>query len=306
MIGQLMIVKSTTYIAKRGGGTIAGIAEINDLADGAVAVFADDGTLIDATASNLTTAHKQLFIAVGGASESRISKRIVRSGARYKATATSAAVNAVVYAGNIGSGTLDVNLPSVLLVGAIASVKLINTATGELPDAEIQRYEYAVKSGNTKADIINGLVAVIQARPDRMANAAAIAPTTATAGISFTGINSSVELKVLPAGILENAPITKSVAAFAGIGLPAQLTALETKLSVYEGNTSRNMLTADLFKVPSFVDSAATYKTYNMGYSYSKQYPTHTQGAVPQYLQLAVVTGASCITQLDLIFAAAF
>ncbi len=310
-VQQVLIGKSVAYRAKSGGGSIVNMADVINLADGAVALFGEDGNLITAAAGFAD--QKSFYIYVGGstAANLRKSKKIVRRGAIYSAVAYDAPVKAINYVGDDGTNGYDVNLPSTLVVGTFAYLSVIETTDGNVGTNKARRYEYKVLTGDTKASVVNGLVTAMNADADRLAVAAAIDPGDANAGISLTAVNYDMTFKVTVGGILANATIsgqTNTVLVNYGSGRASQISELEAMALINEGSGNYTFMPSEFFSYGQQVDTAtpATYHTYNMSWEYTAHYPTHSQGAVPNYLILAVVSGASQKSTLDTLFAAAF
>lgn len=64
---RIIVGKEVVYAAKVGGGAISATDEINDLVEGAVVAFEDDGTFIDGGGSH-TPSSDNFYFALGGAS----------------------------------------------------------------------------------------------------------------------------------------------------------------------------------------------------------------------------------------------
>lgn len=308
-IGQLLIGKSVAYAAKVGGGTIANMADVINLVDGAVAFFGEDGNLITAAANFAD--QKIFYIFVGGVDSSKLrkSKPIVRHEAIFNASAYSAPVKEVRYVGDDGTNAYDVNLPSTLVVDTFAYLNITGTNNGNTGMNKSRRYEYKVKTGDTKANVVNGLVSIINADTDKFVTAAAIDAASVNAGISLTSNDYDFTFVMSVGGILSNATISKqtnTVYCDYGIGRGLQVAAMEDELIINEGNGNYTFMNDSFFSYTKQADTSATYKTYNINWDYTAKYPASSQMAVPQYLTLCVVTGASQITNLDTLFAAAF
>lgn len=308
-VGELLIGKSVAYRAKSGGGSIVNLADVINLDNGAVAFFGEDGNLITAAAGFAD--QKKFYIYVGGSEAKylRKSKAIVRKDAVFNAQAYIAPVKAVKYIGDDTTDVWDLNLPTTLVVGSFAYMSIIETSFGNTGSNRVRRYEYKVLTGDDKADVLAGLVAAINADADRLVNAVANGSGTSTQGIQLTAIDNDVDFMITASGILENATLsgqTNVVLVDSGSGRATQISALEDELMISEGSGNYTYLQDLFYTYAKQVDTAATYTVYNMSWYYTAEYPWGNQPAVPNYLTLAVVTGASQITTLDTLFAAAF
>lgn len=310
-IQQVLIGKSVAYRAKSGGGSIVNMADVVNLADGAVALFGEDGNLITAAGGFLD--QKAFYIYVGGATAAslRKSKKIVRHGAIYNAVAYDAPVKAINYIGDDGTNVYDVNLPSTLVVDTYAYISVINTTDGIVGTNKARRYQYKVLTGDTKSIVLTALITAMNADADRIAVAAGIDVSSANGGISLTAVDYDTTFAVTVGGILANATIsgqTNTVLVNYGSGRASQISELEDMALINEGDGNYTFMPSEFFNYAQQVDTAtpATYHTYNMSWEYTAHYPANSVPAVPNYLTLAVVTGASQKSTLDTLFAAAF
>ncbi len=320
MIPQILVTKSATYAAKRGGSTIATVKEITDLAEGAIAIFNDAGKVIDPAAAATDLAdQKRLRIAVGGSTAllTKLSKTIVRENVNYNYKTYSPPVKQRLFIGDDATGAFDLNLPTTLVVGTVLGIVIKSVKDGNLNLVTNARfsYEYKVKSGDTKASIAASIAALINAETERIVNATVIG-TTYT-GIRLDAVNFDDIIGVQVTGILSNAPIktaygvngTYSANAFAmyeGSGTYAQVLQAEKDAMFFEGKSSINFLETDMFSFAPVADAASTYVIYTINWQYTKRYPASSQPAVEQYLQIAVPTSGTQIANLNTIFALAF
>lgn len=313
-IGQLLIGKSTAYAAKRGGGTVTTINEINDLADGSVAIFGEHDNIINAAADFLDS--KWFKIAVGGATtkKMRLSKRIYRRGASFSGYAYVAPVNERIFIGDDGSTTYDLNLPSTLVVGSVAEIRIEEFTETNRNLRKYQSFEYMVKTGDTDATIINALVALNNARTDRLVDMTAVSTSGANQSIKLDVIDNATKVKVFVGGILENAPVitkgkyaaSNAVAFNPGVGTYAQILALEKKCLLNEGDENSQAWRTEMFSYAYQADADTTYEQFVMNWNVEKEYPTTKVNAVPQWLTLAYPTSGTALSTLRTLFIAAF
>lgn len=278
---QILVNKSIAYAAKLGGGTIANIKELNLLDTGAVAVFTDGNVLITAAnCATVTIDTKAFFVAVGNqatASKTYVSSLIPRMNLSYIKQAYVAPVKLVKYIGYDGTtaGTA-LNLPT-LVAGQEAFIKILNTTPGlrtmgSVYENEIMRYSYVVKTGDTATTIVAALVASINADPNTIVVAAAIATPF---GISLTAVDYDTTFSIALDGILNNATKEEpeganpgvSVAMKFGEGRDTQISALELAYSVERGNDNQVHIPQYYYNVVSNVVLGANYDTYTFAFN---------------------------------------
>jgi len=321
MIGMQLIGQDKAYLAKRGGGVIANVNEINQLDAGAVAII--DGQKLINTVAALTDS-KSVQIAVGSSTQELgavLSKRIERQSSDFKENysfkAYAAPRSEVLYIGDNGDNLTDIVLPISLLVGEEVSATIRDTSNNTIPEGVIKTANYSIKNGDTKGTVINGLVAAINKL--NMGVATAITPTTANAGIKFVGAKVGVRYKINLGGLLvgtsmfskfneagsvittANAP----VAPFIGTGTYELIKEQANYLSTVFGDTSRNMLREELFNSKDAINDAVfgtNYDTFTFNYSLSGYYTTTTRSSVPQFFQLVIPTGVAVVSVLQGLF----
>jgi len=310
-MNQIIIGKNVAYAAKIGGGTIAGITEVNQLAAGAIAVFASESNVL-LTAANVVASmadKKGVWIAVGsgdatkGADTTIITKRL---GVDYRKQAYVAPVKLVKV---IGEGATnggatppgDLNEPTTLVAGDEAFIRVTDTTPGVITtNTHIKRYSYVVRTGDTIAIVVAALVAAINADPDSIV----VAADLSSVGISLTAKNYGVTFAISLDGILINATIdepenplstTDSVAINYGKGTYAQIAQLESLFSPQQGNTNKVYQPSLWWTKAAKADSAATYDTYTIGWMGTKE--RSSGGSLPTVAHEIIVAMPPAATQ---------
>lgn len=275
---QILVSKNIAYAAKVGGGTIAGINEINLLDTGSLAVFTDKNELLTAANAAATLLDKKKFyFAVGNQltnqSKTYISVPIPRVGTSYTKTAYVAPVKLIKYIGNDGTtaGT-QLNYPT-LVTGDEAMIRITDTTLSfRTLSPDMKRYSQVVKTGDTAALITARLVTTINADPDAIVVAAGVASNT---GISLTSKDFNTTFDIALDGILVNATIEEpegstpgvSVALNYGSGTSDQITAIEDSFSVERGNTNRSWQPQFWYTNTSLVIAGVTYNIYTLNWN---------------------------------------
>jgi len=286
---DLFITKSTVdYAAGLTGGT-SGTWDLASLTEGAIAIFDGDGLLLDGISPSITT--NKFSIALATAEGFKQSILFDRDNFTYQKLAYVAPVAAVKFIGSdtAGSaGSYSLNLPTSLVAGDVLGVT-ITDVTKRFDDlSRMKTYTYTVVTGDIKtgtgaSNIITKLVAVINADPNCIVTALALTDGTNNDGIKFTANTAGNEFMIGKTksmggvtNILENADIVEygrvnnelDAASVLGTqnnpgqGTAAWLTALETEMSVRDGNTNSLNSNSLYWKVTSKVASAGTYTTY--------------------------------------------
>lgn len=304
---QMLVTKSIAYAAKAGGGTIAGINELNLLDTGAIAVFTADNVML--TAANVAASSpdvKSFYIAVGNQAaggKTYISQLIPRMLLDYRKKAYVAPVKNVKFIGADGtSGAFNMGT---LVAGTEAFIRItdttpgLRTVGGGVYDGEIKRYSTVVRTGDTETLIANRLIAAINADPDSIVVAAAVAATT---GINLTAKNFGTTFSISLDGILINAtkyevegsnPNATAVAMKIGDGTSDQILAQELVYSTERGNTNQVSLPQYYYAVPTNVVSGTTYDTYTFAWTGQRKIANETQNTYAFETVLAMPAAAT-------------
>lgn len=314
---QILVGKQIAYAAKTGGGTIAGINELDLLDTGAIAVFTEGNVLLTAAGAAAALADiKKIYIAVGNqvdtSSKSYLSSLIPRVGVNYNKQAYVAPTKQVKYVGYDGTtaGT-QLNYPT-LVVREEAQVKITDTSLGlRTLGIEIKRYGTVVKAGDTAAAITARIVTNINADPDAIVVAAGVATNT---GISLTAKEFGTTFDVSLSGIIQDATIAEkggtiegvAVAFGAGEGTADQILALEDLASVERGNTNR-LMQSQLWYSNHSLAGALTYNVYDFTFSGRRISATTEQFTYNFNIKVAIPSsGTAPTTAFDTIMAEVF
>lgn len=316
---RILITKDLAWGAKIGGGTIAGVNEINLLDAGAIAMFTEDNRYLDAATAAATFAAapntKAVYIAVGtGAATTgaKLSGLIDRMSIDVRKQTYVAPVLEVQFIGEDSGGTGALNLPSPLVVGDEALIRFTNTSTGTMPPESVERFSYQVKTGDTAVEILAGLIAKINATKNGSALFTA-ALVGASVGISLTAKDFGITTQISLDGVLADSTIEKdgvgaSVAIVYSVGEATDIASIEFECNPVEGDTNRVYQPAKWFTKPSDVDASTNYDSYVLTWVQSHTRAIgSTVASVPSVI-VAIPTGAATIPQADLetVFAQAF
>lgn len=306
---ELLITKSTAYAAKSGGGTIAGINEVNSLAEGAIAIFTNNNELVtNANASTIFENRSGFFFAVGGNGTSRITRlsEMVdrREVIQYTKKEYTAPVKQKITLGEgaDASGDSGIGTP---VAGEIASLRIIKTNLGTIAPLDTERYEYVVKTADTEAIILDALYAKV------LANSKFVTPTKqgATVGLYFTAKEYGDTFEVVCDGILSECTVDYtttgrgSVVVGYGIGTAADVAAIEEELSPSLGNTNKVHIAGKYYSVSPAVDPAGTYDMFHLVHQGVRQGATSRQQTVRKEIIIAIPDGGSQVTVFNAIMA---
>ena len=331
------------FISKGGvnygaGLTLAtsGFWDITSLTAGGLAVFNDDQSVVDGTATVLASdiTGDYIYVAVnsGGGGGIRRSTRIHRKSFKYVKKAYAAPVAAVKVLGNEVTGSTStygsLNLPSSLSVGDRVGVAIRDRSKSHEDTAAIKTYEFYATTGDLLSgtgakNIITKLVALVNADSDAIVTAVAQTDGTNNDAIKFTSDTAGSDFDiVLVDGVLKDADIleyaslnrvytsgltTTPVENVTGHGTPAQATAAEAESDVRTGETNTQRLSKYMYTRPTDVVSSATYTVYSLYWTDPNDSPENREGNYKQLLQIYCPSGETgvgeVITVLDDIFA---
>jgi hypothetical protein len=317
---ELLVLKNVAYLAKSGGGSISGINEVNLLDVGALAVLSNENTTVAYPNPSLADKLGVMF-AVGQDSTknqlgSKISNIIPRRGrVIVEKKVYSAPVKEVQAIGAETASSPDgvLSIPSTLVEGTIASIKILDITRVGIPAQKIVNVEYKVKAGDTAATVVAALVAKLNAHPMKFVTAAAV---NTDDGILLTADDFGTKFSVAVQGIIQGSTIVNSMnfpantivkGMYSGYGTAAQIAALETEFSGYEGNTNRVHMPALFWTYQSAVDSSATYTTWAITWEDNEMRSFGGKPSNREELVIAAPSGASTlIATIDDILAEAF
>lgn len=304
---QILIGKQIAYAAKVGGGTIAGINEIDLLDTGAIAVFSENNVLLTQAGVAASMAdQKRIYVAVGNqvdpSSKTFGSFMIPRVGVNYVKTAYTAPVKQVKFIGNDGTtaGTA-LNYPT-LLVNDEARIKITDTTKGLRTIAgDVKRYSAIVKSGSTPASITVDLINAINNDPDSIVVAAGVATNT---GISLTAKNFGTTFDIALGGILESATIEEVGGSLPGVavnvntgeGTYDQIVALEDVYSAERGNTNRLMQSQLWYSNHSLATVGVTYNVYTLEWNGNRTGINSNQDTYNMHVKIAIPSSGTAPT----------
>lgn len=287
---ELFVGKAAVpYAEKVGGGTISGYNEVDQLEIGALAIFTEDGTLITTATTPASIALvKQFYMCVGevdkdGNNVTKRSRLIDRAAFHRTYCAYVAPVKQAKSVGFNGtSGSL--NLPGTLIAGTLASMSVGIQDEGVEPHVHWSRYEYLVQTGDVEADVVNGIVAAINADDKPFARWTANAE--GSTGITVTADEFGRVLEIAVDDLFLPSDRSTKTDIVYGKGTPTQIREYELLSQIEDGDTNRVHYETKFFKKPSQVDSAAQYDTYT--FEWLSEHRT-AKGVEDGYVKEAVI-----------------
>lgn len=279
---RALIAKNLAYAAKTGGGTIAGINEIDLLDEGAVAIFTENNTLVTtATSAANLLGTQQFWMAVGakqvnpktGAVTPYIYKSfLIDRDAHIQEYCTYVApVLQKVVVGKDGAGAGAMNFPVSLVVGTSAVLNVIETTESEFQPGFTKRYERVVTVTDTTETIIQALVDAVNNDADAIVTASVLLNGPTKVGILLTAKTLEGTFKVGTDEIIFNATKAYSGGSATlvnyGKGTPKIVSALEGKSQINsQGNANYIQQNNLFFGLTSLVNPSGTYNTWNFGW----------------------------------------
>jgi hypothetical protein len=328
---KLVVVKSGTIYGYDGGSgtTIADRSDISTLADGALALFGEDGTLL--TASTLTTAYNEVAIHEGRTEGSIFHGNLYpREFKVIKSTYAAAVAKIVALGSNAAEGTTyGLNLPAVLVVGSVGGLQIIDKSKRHDDNSRYHNYETTVKSGDTITTFFTRLLGKVTADTKKcIASVVGLTTSSVSCGALFTG-NALIDFCVLGTGILANADqleytnvvkagtagITKGYLSTLTVGVRAFTMGKNTTAQMLDCEYNTNVGLGDIkhltersnqiFSLPSRLEPGVNYLTYFL----SCKSPDNMGGLIEadnftnSYCIAVDADDSAIITILDAIFA---
>jgi hypothetical protein len=290
---DLIVGKDVAYKTKTGGGTIADINEVDLLAPGAVAIFAESGLMVETATTAAALADVKSFrIAVGRATDVKVSQLIDRDAFHRAKCAYQAAVLQLV--------TLTpLNLPATFTANEEGEITVYQRQPGIEPAVAKERFSVSATIVDTPTTYLQKMVDKINAG-SKFVNAVIVTP-----GVSFTleakKKNQTFEVGAL--GVLGNAVITYTTPPVFSVGDGDDLVLLESEGQIYDGDTSPYWFPRQLFSQPDEVVSAETYVCYQFNWEQESMSAINSQNSTIQGLSMFLPDGAAVVADIDTILA---
>ena len=260
---NVLVVNNTTYAAKQGGGAIADGGELSLLETGAIAIL-NKRTLMASGNLPFSELIKDISIFVGGASSAAkpYQHHCSVPFIGYAKTAYAAGTALELSVGYDGtSGSLNSPTPA---AGDAVSVVVEDTGQGEV---FFHKWiaNYTVKTGNDKEDTVDGIVAALNAQPNRRWTAAKVGTGETNVGFKITADSPDYHFKVSVDGIFVGATRGVLTEPVASVGTPAMLNAMwEASITEYDGKDNYVYQPDAFYNRPNPIASGTTYTVYDI------------------------------------------
>lgn len=258
---EMLVINNDTY-ALGSDGVITSADDMNSLLAGAVAIFDEDGSVVDPANPSVALTGDRVYMAVGlpGEASPYLTSLIDRATFEYAATPYSAPTAKIMFVGEDAAAAGDLNLPNPLVVGTTATIVVWDKSKRrEKVNKTSQVYNYVIKTGDVALDIVTGLVAEINNNPKSIVTADAVG---GDGGVELVGNVAGVDFAVTVQGILQYATLTNAggndVHSF-GHGTYQQMKDAEIHALVRRGNLNSFTYTNELWSLPSNLVIDATY-----------------------------------------------
>lgn len=300
-MNELLVAKDVLLNAKIGGGLISGINEVNQLAAGALAVFTDNNVMLtNANANTVFTTSpnkKRVYFALGSGDATlgaKISQLVDRETTNVQFKYYVAPVKQVVLIGADGTVTGSMNIATPV-AGTYAYLRIIDTTEDNINLVRAERYSYLVKTGDTAALVVAGLVAECNLN---LSSKYTVTAVNTNQGITVAENNFGKTFEVALDGIISAATITtdgtgaSTIIEF-GSGASTEVALIESEFNSEDGNTSRLHLAPQYWKKASDVVTGATYDLMNIQWKQVHTNPINTQPATDKQIIVAIPTNPS-------------
>jgi hypothetical protein len=298
-MNKILITKDVAYRAKKGGGTIASIKEINELAAGAIAFFTPDGSIIlvpaDQTAPVVAAAAallrdvKTVSIATGREVGANLVSMIPRRGVNevnrqnYKA-----AVKPII---RVGGTTAALALP--FAASGDASIRVYDSSyTTRFNTAFANASEYK-RVGETNEALLDRLIAQLNANTSLEVTVAKLGAGTANLGFTVTPKEDNITIEVAVGGMFEYASIVQTTQGNYSINSGADILQIEKDFSSDEGNGNYQEFTNEWYSRNMEANVSANYDVVNIMWEGMHDTPTSSHVVMHNRVALAFITSAA-------------
>ena len=288
---DLIVGKDVAYKLKTGGGSIADINEVDLLAPGAIAVFAESGLMVETTttAANLANV-KSFYIAAGRTNDVKVSQLIDRdSFHRFKGAYLASTLQVTT--------VTPLNLPAVYVAEEEAEVSIFLRDAGIEPAMLKERHSISVVASETNTTCVAKIVAKINA-DSKYVTAAVVSE-----GVSFS-LTAKSKNTTFDVGF--NGPVIKDeiatvcTPAVFSKGQGADLVSLEAEGQTYDGSTSPIWYNDKLFTQPKEIVAATNYIQYQLNWEQESRSLNSEKTAILG-VTMILPTGSDIVTAMDTI-----
>jgi hypothetical protein len=291
-MNRVAVLKDVAYGAKVGGGTIAGMAEVDLLVNGSMAVFNINGELLVAAGTNAAAVFgdkKEAYIAFGR-NETPLIVNVPRQVNYINLVNKRNAVAPII---TIGGTTAALGLP--LENEGDAVIKVFESTHSDrfgIPSIRASVYK---KANMTTDQMFAKLVATLNASTQFGGVTATLIGASPNYGITITPKNPKVSISVALSGMFEGGSIVNTTPAVYPFGDGQAIAQMEYESSVEEGNQGFIERAEAWFKGTLQTDVTAQYNVVTIGYGADHQGPTTKRNVMDKTLSIASVDGAATL-----------
>lgn len=289
-MNRVCVLKDVAYAAKIGGGTIAGIEEVNQLLPGAIAFFNEQGVLLVNTAGSVNALPdtKEFSIGVGRSEGYQLITNIPRTRIKdVESQVYVAFTKPVITIGGAGN-------PLTFTNNEEAYVNVYDdsfTTTVAIRSKRSNKYKTASESDDAFLDrVIAGLNNNNPNGDPSFITATKIAGPNF--GITVTPKEDGVFIKAAIGGSFEGGSISTANGVY-GLGGGAQVLEMEKDASVEEGNSNFINYTDLWYKRAFEADPSVNYDITTVSYEGQHSSPSATKNVMHNNISIAFVNGAA-------------
>lgn len=304
-MNKILILKDEAYAAISGGAAIATISDIDRLKQGALAVFDQNGDLVNPAA--LPGTYEYLIFVAGlapdanGIPQNKISVPIPVVVDEWNQEDYQAPVKQVVAVGFPTGNSLTFDA-----VGEYSLVVLDNSYTNKYGVRRVAASGYRMDY-MSEEDVVDDVVAKLNVT-DSFVVATKVGSDVDGWGVTIAAKEYETIINVSLEGMFEGTPVytdgtNGSVLPVYGLGYAPDVQQLEKDFSVFEGNANSVEYTEEYFSVPLETDLAVSYEMINILWKGTHASPSTVKNVMNNRLALAGVDGSTIMDNVQTILA---
>ena len=287
-MNKMYVLKDVAFGTKVGGGIVADISEVNELAPGATAFFNEKGVYL--TAVNLAIAatladQPSVTMAVGRADGGTQLMTLPRRDVAMNRANFRAFVRPII---NVGGVTAPLNLP-ITGTGDV-SIKVNDTTHTSAFNIRTKNVSVYKTASMSAENVVDALVAKLNGAT--WLSAVKLNAST-NYGIAITPTEDQVTIEVAASEMIADAAISTATAFVYGQGVGTDVLQMEKDFSTEEGNSNPTDWNAEYYPRTMEAVASGSYDFITLAWEGTHSSPTRTKNVMRNNLSFASVNGAT-------------